>query len=610
MLWRLKGYSSSEEYAEFKKWEELRKGFSVIDHDVKRKILGYEPDEMFGFFDLQFRYFHWRTEVYPRTDRDKKPKELFIMGRAVESLIPAAQRYTFNNPAPEETAFMEQTTTLWGLFHSQTVNTLDTKFDKERLTAAIEIFFSHVSEPASREIIVDPYHFSHVNFALELTYLFHANREQCSTLEQAIQFDWAYEQLFYNDLKSGRLEISYADHPYSAALNGTLKKPLPLPGVETELTVPLVNAGGETMFEGIKKMVGDAMDLSDRYSEVKETRVFNRCATTTDARKCFGYEPRERFTFEDLQERAAQWKNENPEEFKENRSIFMRAYYLLAGEARATTRERQTSEDSIEARRLWALVPEQFATMSHQEAEAAACELFASHCGVQPVIIKEMFPIELTNLFQQHRESCSTLEMARQFDDAYSRLFRQNYNRLHNPNYDWEWFIDTPYSPVLAKRLAPPLPVDVPEPVIAEVPQEELIEAPAPSVKEYVLKPVEPVKVNSMLATALGVFGLTESQLTSVDELREHYNRKIVATDPDLAGGVIEAYDILKAEIENSQNEVAYQEERTLFGFGLTDTITKIQLDDRYEEASEKTDSKAEQKVLDEAYQVLLKIAA
>ena len=55
--------------------------------------------------------------------------------------------------------------------------------------------------------------------------------------------------------------------------------------------------------------------------------------------------------------------------------------------------------------------------------------------------------------------------------------------------------------------------------------------------------------------------------------------------------------------------KAVYQAERQKFGFDPTETFTAKELRYRYDQATEITDSKAEQKILDAAYQTLLKIA-
>jgi hypothetical protein len=216
-----------EKEREFKKWQKLENGIDRIHHEVKRKILGYNSADTFGFFNLQSRYFNWRTQIYPKMPEGQKPKELLAMIWAVEGLLPAALHHTRGNPTSEETAFGERSKTLWAAFQKQNTENINMQYE-----GACKIFFSYVADPPSREIIVDPFNFAPIRFTIELNYLFHTNRVRCPSLEDARQFDRAFLILFQH--RNGP-ELSFADHPYSSVLNGTLDASIPLPGVEVEV---------------------------------------------------------------------------------------------------------------------------------------------------------------------------------------------------------------------------------------------------------------------------------------------------------------------------------------------------------------------------------------
>ncbi len=99
------------------------------------------------------------------------------------------------------------------------------------------------------------------------------------------------------------------------------------------------------------------------------------------------------------------------------------------------------------------------------------------------------------------------------------------------------------------------------------------------------------------------------TDIFTAQELDTRYDDVSAATDSKAMQSEIDtAYQVLKDYLKE-QKEAAYLEERSKFDFGPTDIITKVELRKRYELASEKTDSKVEQKILDDAYQVLLKIA-
>lgn len=350
-----------------------------------------------------------------------------------------------------------------------------------------------------------------------------------------------------------------------------------------------------------KKLVTNLFDFSERLSDVKDARAFNRCATTTEAREWFGFKPRERFTFDDLQLICADWRRRHAGGSEEDYRYMARAYQLLAGEARGTTSEQMTEEDNqyrFEAHKLWKSVEPLFSKMSYDE----ACNLFASHCEISPDTVKDLFPVELTALFGDHQKRCLTVETARQFDEAYRLVFIKNYYRINNGHYAWETYIAQPYSPALEQQLAESVAPPVTEeeqlaPVVVAAPEEEIIEAPA-------LSPEMSVE------EALRAFAFQQDDEFDEEELNARYDDKSVLTDSKTEQVTIDtAYEVLKAYLKE-QKKAAYQKERTLFGFGPTETFTEKDLNLRYRQASAKTDSKADQKILDEAYQVLLKIAA
>jgi hypothetical protein len=205
--------------AKVKSRERLNKELGPINFVNARKILGYGPDEEFGFFDLQARYFEWRRDIF-----DMSLKELLRMGRVFDLLYYAAADMTKKNPTTEETAFLKQDDDLWRAFNKKYEENM--VFDDAKV-----IFFTHAFKSAPRRVLIDLY--KNAN-PLEITYLFHTKRESCTSLEHARQFDKAYIKLF---CATGMLDISnFTDHPYSLVLDGTLKKPFPLPGVDIELT--------------------------------------------------------------------------------------------------------------------------------------------------------------------------------------------------------------------------------------------------------------------------------------------------------------------------------------------------------------------------------------
>lgn len=217
--------------AKFKERQKLNKKVGSIAYSDAIKFFGYGPDDKFGYFDMQHRYFLWRGEVFTAVDEEKKLNELIRMGRAVDYCFYTAREHTASHPAPEETAFMEQSKKLWNTFSDQYKKTM------EHGDACV-IFFSHAFGPASPQFLIDLFKYAN---PVELTYLFHTKRESCTSVEQARQFDLAYSELFCTAFTASGVHI-YLDHPYSLVLDGTLDKPLPLPGVEIELTTPVMVA--------------------------------------------------------------------------------------------------------------------------------------------------------------------------------------------------------------------------------------------------------------------------------------------------------------------------------------------------------------------------------
>ena len=145
------------------------------------------------------------------------------------------------------------------------------------------------------------------------------------------------------------------------------------------------------------------------------------------------------------------------------------------------------------------------------------------------------------------------------------------------------------------------------------VEEDEVTESPVLPLVEEVAQPEEaaPVPVSDLsVEEALRVFVLERNDEFDEEELTARYEDKSAITDSKAAQVKIDtAYQVLKAHLK-AQKEVAYQQERTLLGYGSTETFTRKDLKDRYTRLSKDNDSKAKQKILDEAYQVLLKIVA
>lgn len=111
--------------AKFRERQKLNKKVGSIAYSDAIKFFGYGPDDKFGYFDMQHRYFLWRGEVFTAVDEEKKLNELIRMGRAVDYCFYTAREHTASHPAPEETAFMEQSKKLWNTFSDQYKKTME-----------------------------------------------------------------------------------------------------------------------------------------------------------------------------------------------------------------------------------------------------------------------------------------------------------------------------------------------------------------------------------------------------------------------------------------------------------------------------------------------------
>lgn len=417
----------------------------------------------------------------------------------------------------------------------------------------------------------------------EVTAIFRELQGRCTSVEEAHKLDCAYRFLFSVLLTHERHFSAPIDSPYAPVL----AKKLSPPSTVGDTTMRQPSGFG-------------IVDFIDRYNQLKERREFNRCATTTDARRWFAYEPEERFTLEDLQSRYAQWKQYSADEPEHYHTLMARAYELLFYEGRATSTEQQTTETLValqEARKLWASIQPFFKKIGYPEAR----HVFVSHCfekapsDTHEAIIKDLFPWQITDLFQVHQARCTTLEEARQFDEAYQCIFDRKHSMARTSG-----LIDHPYSLTFTQEQSVPVGA-VNKPVTAEEVQED-VEAPPPVAAEDLLQP------DMSVDEAISVFVFENKEALELGELTRQYKKFAIreGLSPEMLEEIDTAYQVLRAHLEK---EVAYQAERTRFGYGLKETFTREDLRDRYELASEKTDSKAEQKALDEAYQVLLKIA-
>lgn len=578
----LRLFSDPAKEAAFKKWQNLESGIDRIHHEDKRRMLGFEPDDLFGFFDLQWRYFYWRTKEFPKTPEHQKPKELLAMVWATEGLLLHAMVHANKNPRLDETAFREQSQTLWDEFLKKNNETIAMQYDD-----ACEVFFSQVSDLPSREIIVDPFNFAPIRFTLELTYLFHTNRERCSSsLERARQFDGAYLILFKH--RNGP-ELSFADHPYSPVLEGTLDAPLPLPGVEIPLAEPLrAEAPQEEQAEILAPFIPNAKKYFIHDSKSSMTKE--------EAYRCFGYEPNQDFTIEDITARLAQWRNDKTrEQNEEHYQLMTQAFYLLSSEKIISAWDNVSSSSMTlkEALKVFGKEPHEkppgrmylnyefgqfsrwsITTVEEAEKLDAAYRVLFEHAEVldnhkeikleppfAPTLkviigrekaagwespkqwqgeisnkkahavfgiedVGKMLPYEVTEKFEELQGDCTTVEEAEKLDLAYRWLFSVccKYEK------DFTEPIASPYAPILAQKLV----IATAPPVLEETPaQEEVIEAPARS---------EEMTVEH----AREVFDYAKDEIPTRVDLRERYQNFLKRNlDEVIQEEIDEAYAVL-----------------------------------------------------------------
>ena len=235
--------------------------------------------------------------------------QLLRMGRAFDYFYYSAEFRTNQHPTPEESAFMDQTETMWRMIPKKQMEYDDAKV----------LFFSHCFKPAPREELIGL--FPKAN-PLEITYLFHSNREKCSSLEFAQQFDRAYYELFTLSMSiSGH---KFIDHPYSPILEGKLEKPFPLPGVDIKLTPPQSNQSEPVIAEDSSQTV---VEESSKPSSSDEPNVAEM--SIEDARGFFRFDTNDEFTQEELwsKNRKLKEKNKNSQEVLKDLAL---AYEVLS----------------------------------------------------------------------------------------------------------------------------------------------------------------------------------------------------------------------------------------------------------------------------------------
>jgi len=155
----------------------------------------------------------------------------------------------------------------------------------------------------------------------------------------------------------------------------------------------------------------------------------------------------------------------------------------------------------------------------------------------------------------------------------------------------------------------------------AELLEQHRIQAAELIRKEEELKNLPPVSVETekppaplpdmTFDEAIGHFVFEKEEDLELGELTRQYKKFAIREgfSTEMHEEIDAAYQVLKAYLETSK-ESPLEKAKALYGFGPDEIPTVDELMTRYREVSEKTDSKAEQKKLDEAYEVLLKIAS
>lgn len=105
---------------------------------------------------------------------------------------------------------------------------------------------------------------------------------------------------------------------------------------------------------------------------------------------------------------------------------------------------------------------------------------------------------------------------------------------------------------------------------------------------------------------AIKILWITAAEELEDAALNARYEERSGQTDSKIAQKEIHtAYAVLQAYRESPLLKAKMR-----FGYGLDEIPERAQLKDRYEKLSSETDSKTIQKQIDEAYEVLLAIAA
>ena len=298
-------------WASLKRYHEIRNLTGHISLEDAYKILGYEfgRNAKFGYFDMQARYFSWRTQVYPSLDKADQLKELFRMGRVIKLMYYALD----HSRTPQETFFIEQSQALWQAFEKKYGGDAMRSGDIAVREDNCKLFLSHVVEDAPRQVLIDRYESS--SCSLEVTYLFHTARERCTSLEEAQQFDLAYEQFFSSITPSFRYGgtnfatdlYALMDHPYSLVLDGTLDKPLPLPGVDIPLSAPSSDHTETVEEEPAHAKPADdhaeAASEEDGQPEAPDDTIYAHAMSVDHAAKVFLFEDDEKFDEEEVDKR-------------------------------------------------------------------------------------------------------------------------------------------------------------------------------------------------------------------------------------------------------------------------------------------------------------------
>ena len=204
---------------------------------------------------------------------------------------------------------------------------------------------------------------------------------------------------------------------------------------------------------------------------------------------------------------------------------------------------------------------------------------------------------EVTALFRKLQGQCTSVEEAHKLDCAYRFLF----SVLITHERHFSAPIDSPYAPVLAKKLGLPLPVVKIEPVIADEIKEE---GKTPTLSE------ESIFLGMSVDEARLVLKFEKNEAVTLEVLYARYKDASAANDSKVIQEEIDtAYRVLIAHLEDQIKEMAEEKARTLYKYGKDDIIEQDDLLEKFTTIIKNAELAHLHDEAKKAYQVLLKVA-